>query len=733
MKNTLRNIWTIITLTFAMASIAHSAAPFFQEGLISKGAVTIGEKATPNTKSVLDLRSTTKGFLPPRMTEAQRDAISSPPAGLLIYNTDASTLNLYDGATWGEVAGGGEGGINYITGGDAESGTTGFATYSDAAGTVPVDGTGGSANITFATTPTDPLRGDNSFLITKDAINRQGQGVSYDFTIAREDRGNTLQIDYSLEITSGTYATGDLAIYIYDVTNGRLIQPSAYQIENTGVGTNAQPLTFQTNIDSVSYRLIVHTASTSALAYTVKLDSIKIGPSNTAQGPPQTDWIAYTPVVTAISGTLTNYTVQGLWRQKGDSADYKIRLVFTGSPGTWSNPLFSLPTGQVIDDTKIPGGSIGGYNDENWGTAVDSGTQSYKSAARPYTTTTLIMQQLFVSGSTVVLNSYSQTSPFTWVSGDEIEFTIKNVPIVGWSSNTVVSSSANVRPVTARYITTTAGSYGTGGAVLDFTTKVDDSHGAVTTGASWKYTAKVPGKYRVNIGLSPSGTNGLYAELYKNGATYARLAQYRSGANPPQLAGGTQIDLLAGDYINIVVFSETATTSLATSSHLNFIDIAKIDGPSQIQAGNLVVARYTTAAGQSTNGTGSATLIDFGTKDFDLLNSVTTGASWKFTAPAPGYYEMCAMVLLSATTGWADTEAMEVTIYKNGSAHQRISYRESFGSGSQLASGNGCGTVQLNATEYIDLRITQLNGSNINMFPNAQYNWIAVKRIGGLH
>ncbi len=730
MKNTLRNIWTIITLTFAMASIAHSAAPFFQEGLISKGAVTIGEKATPNTKAVLDLRSTTKGFLPPRMTEAQRDAISSPPAGLLIYNTDASTLNLYDGATWGEVAGGGEGGINYITGGDAESGTTGFATYADAAGTVPVDGTGGSPNITFATTPTDPLRGDNSFLITKDAVNRQGQGVSYDFTIAREDRGNTLQIDYSLEITSGTYVTGDLAIYIYDVTNGRLIQPSAYQVENTGVGTNAQPLTFQTNIDSVSYRLIVHTASTSALAYTVKLDSIKIGPSNTAQGPPQTDWIAYTPAVTAISGTLTNYTVQGLWRQKGDSADYKIRLVFTGSPGTWSNPLFSLPTGQVIDDTKIPGGSIGGYNDENWGTAVDSGTQSYKSAARPYTTTTLIMQQLFVSGSTVVLNSYSQASPFTWVSGDEIEFTIKNVPIVGWSSNTVVSSSANVRPLVVIANAPSAGSHSSE-TIIAFT-ESSDSHGAFNSNT---FTAPIPGWYQFDVGaltgsFASSSTGAIQLGYKISGGSTTRFAwTTNNGATTNFWVGGSgTVYLTAGQTL---AFYSTSASTITYAQGL--MSIRKVDGPSQIQAGNLVVARYTTAAGQSTNGTGSATLIDFGTKDFDLLNSVTTGASWKFTAPAPGYYEMCAMILLSATTGWADTEAMEVTIYKNGSAHQRISYRESFGSGSQLASGNGCGTVQLNATEYIDLRITQLNGSNINMFPNAQYNWVTIKRIGGIH
>jgi hypothetical protein len=42
--------------------------------------------SSPNPSSLLDLSRTTKGFLSPRMTKAQRDGIT-PVAGLMVYNT----------------------------------------------------------------------------------------------------------------------------------------------------------------------------------------------------------------------------------------------------------------------------------------------------------------------------------------------------------------------------------------------------------------------------------------------------------------------------------------------------------------------------------------------------------------------------------------------------------------------------------------------------------------------
>jgi len=65
---------------------------------ISYAQVGIGT-SSPASSSQLEVSSTTKGFLPPRMTTSQRDAISSPATGLLIYNTDNRAIETFTGTT----------------------------------------------------------------------------------------------------------------------------------------------------------------------------------------------------------------------------------------------------------------------------------------------------------------------------------------------------------------------------------------------------------------------------------------------------------------------------------------------------------------------------------------------------------------------------------------------------------------------------------------------------------
>ncbi len=85
-----------------------------------RGSVGIGT-TSPNSTSIMDLTSTSKGILIPRMTQTQRNAISSPATGLLIYQTDNTPgFYYYTGSSWSSVSSGGT-----IIG----SGTSGYVTF----------------------------------------------------------------------------------------------------------------------------------------------------------------------------------------------------------------------------------------------------------------------------------------------------------------------------------------------------------------------------------------------------------------------------------------------------------------------------------------------------------------------------------------------------------------------------------------------------------------------------
>jgi hypothetical protein len=70
---------------------------------------------TPNASSVLDITSTTKGMLTPRMTTVQRNAITTPADGLMVYDTDLKVFYYYSAgtSTWLPIVSGVPGRINF--------------------------------------------------------------------------------------------------------------------------------------------------------------------------------------------------------------------------------------------------------------------------------------------------------------------------------------------------------------------------------------------------------------------------------------------------------------------------------------------------------------------------------------------------------------------------------------------------------------------------------------------
>jgi len=78
-------------------------------GLENVGSVGIGV-VSPSPSAIVEMSSTTKGFLMPRMTSAQRSGIGAPVEGLMVWDTTTQSMHMYNGSVWHDSAAGGPSG-----------------------------------------------------------------------------------------------------------------------------------------------------------------------------------------------------------------------------------------------------------------------------------------------------------------------------------------------------------------------------------------------------------------------------------------------------------------------------------------------------------------------------------------------------------------------------------------------------------------------------------------------
>ena len=89
----------IVGYDFAPNIIATTTGTSLRAFQSSVGGVYINTTSY-NASAILQADSTTQGFLPPRMTTAQKNAISSPAAGLQVYDTTLNRPCFYSGSAW---------------------------------------------------------------------------------------------------------------------------------------------------------------------------------------------------------------------------------------------------------------------------------------------------------------------------------------------------------------------------------------------------------------------------------------------------------------------------------------------------------------------------------------------------------------------------------------------------------------------------------------------------------
>lgn len=640
-----------------------------------------------------------------------------------------------DGTNFSNIGSGSGSGKNYITGGDAESGTTGFATYADAAGTSPVDGTGGSASVTWATSATTPLEGLNSFLLTKGASNRQGDGVSYAFTIDRQDQAKVLQISFNYLVNSGTFVAGtsstasDVTIWIYDVTNGVVIQPSSYKLlsNNTSIADRFNA-TFQSAGNSTSYRLIFHVGSTSASAYALKIDSISVGPSTYTYGTPITDWQSYTPTITNF--TQGNGTIAGKWRRVGDSMEIAASIRLGSTSSLAGAPRINPPSGYSIDTNKTSASD----------SAVAHGWAIDVSASTRYVLTGFINSGGvdIQSNATGVVGA---STPFVWASGDYIDMQII-VPITGWSSSVQTSDQTDTRIVAARMYRNAGQTVGPNGSdikvLLDTvdTTYGPDTHAGSNTGSN-RYDIKVSGWYKiygvVDVASSNVGNWQYAVRFYKNGV----LAGKGPYIIPPAAFAFRQSasDLIycnAGDYIEMYLWglgnNSASTLTLNGGNNTTYMTVERVTGPSQIAATESVNARIYAASNLTAGPNNSSVKVAFDTRDTDSHSAFDT-TNKRYVAPISGMYEVSAQLLFQSTNVLANTYILD--LYKNGSvAYSLASVTPAVTTQFSLV---GSTQIRLNAGDYIEINVFgsgNNSASTLTVTGAQRYSSFTIKRIG---
>lgn len=622
-------------------------------------------------------------------------SISSPAAGKrrLALKTDGKLYLRDSSGNETAVGTGSGGGVNYIDNSDAEANTAGYSVYADAAGAQPVDGSGGAGTVTWTRVTATPLRDTASFLFTKDAANRQGEGVSYDFSIADADKAKVMTISFEYEIASGTYANGDLTVYVYDVTNSQVIQPVGYSIYNATI-ENKHRATFQTNSNSTSYRLIFHVASTSASAYTVKIDTISVGPQEVAYGAPITDWQSYTPTIT--NGGTTS-TLNAFYRRSGDSLELQFLAIFSGAGGA-GRLTVSLPSGLSADTSKTFASGVAAAALIGSGAYTDGA--SLRQVSPSLDTTTAIKFAYGFNSTTLDVQGTDVANGFVF------SFNVM-IPIQGWSSSVLMSNDADTRVVAAK---ATYGG-GTPGAntVIPFTTVAYDTHGALSGG---RFTAPVPGKYSIKGTVQVGSAGNLM--LYKNGV----LAEYMAtGASGGLVVPYTaEIELLAGDIIDV---REDVGMLIQAN---NVMAISKISGPSAIAASESIIAKARGTTQTIPNNT--ATTVTAWTEEIDT-HGAFDAATGLFTCPSPGKYEVSGNIFWDGVgSGVAVAEVQKNNSITGAGAWSRVTCN---GSG---VSTPGSVIVNCVAGDVLKLVVTQNSGGNLDINSIASYSTINIKRVG---
>src|SRR3989344_312899 len=325
--------------------------------IISTGQIAVGA-ASATSSALFQIDSTTQGFLPPRMSTAEKNAIVSPAAGLAVFDTTLNKLNVYNGSASknvgateinGEVTSGTEGSILFVGDGGVLGQDASNFTYSTSTGRFGL-GTSTPASI-FDIYGTDALRLPVGTTAQRPGAGLSGVGqVRYNTTSHQfegygdnsvwQGLGGVIDADQDTYITADTNNTDEdtlrfftLGIERFAISNAGAISATG-AITSTATAANVLPYASSTAITStIGY---FGTASTTALI-------VSDSPSGILQ----------TSSTGAVSALTTSAALAALLSDETGSG----ALVFGTSP-VFTTPNLGTPSAATLTNaTGLPIGT----------------------------------------------------------------------------------------------------------------------------------------------------------------------------------------------------------------------------------------------------------------------------------------------------------------------------------------------------------------------------------------
>jgi len=550
-----------------------------------------------------------------------------------------------------EVTGGGSDAVNpgfTLENGQFESTADGWLTYKDTATSVPEDGTGGTpVVVTFSRSTVSGLIGDASGVLSKSAVDGQGEGVGRTFTVDRGMLQNPVQVSFEYETTSG-YASGDVGVYIYDTVGSGILYPSEVELAATYGNPSTEKVVFWPNSDSTDYRLIFHVMTSGTLAWDFKLDNVQVGTNNMVVGAAIGPTIQYPLTIGATTTAPTKGTIAediATWARHGDKMmwSYRYEQTAAGSAGNGTY-LFPLPTGHEIDLTKHPINSTVGIarvSSASDGFAVSSviGNVVVNSA------TTLRLDVINAVNTLIAVGSSAYNMGTASLQFNcEATFTIST-----WSANVNLNGAMDDEylfntQATINTNDTTSFGYGKGGAAI-----------LANTAATY-YDVQLQKPMQITdepiIEVRSKLTRRWFPATVASWPAAGSAAVFSLGASSAVPTGFSPVgigvtDIGAQDKLRVTfnVYSAYLGTTNYTWANLTAsafgydrwrVRIKK--GASSSEIPPVVFADYTMSTSVSISTT--PVRLNFDTKNEDTNVAVTTGASWVFTAPISGLYEI---------------------------------------------------------------------------------------------